>query len=117
MKKITLLFSLLIFLSLSVFSQTEYEISKAKSYLQEAEYYQKKADNYRKEAAYYLDKAKNYQQEVEYYAKKNDTDNVRTYTRYLNDAIASFKTQLQYAMAAEENAISYLKRAENQVDD
>lgn len=117
MKKFSLIISLLFMMSLSAFSQSEYEISRAENYLQEAEYYQKKAGNHRKEAAYYLDKAKDYQKEVEYYTKKEDTYNVKVYTRYLNIAIDNFKSQLLYAEQAEENAISYLKKAESMVDD
>ena len=65
--------------------------------MREAEYYQKKAEGYRREAVYYMKKARNYQDEAAYYAKKGDLSRARTYSRYAEDAMDDYNTQLRYA--------------------
>lgn len=88
----------------------------ADRYVREAEYYQKKADGYRREAAYYLKKAEQYDRDAAYYTKKGKADTAKSYQRKAKRAIGSYRTQLKYALKADDKAADYLKRASNALE-
>jgi len=87
--------------------------NQAERYVKEAEYYQKKAVNYRREAQYYLKKADGYERETTYYTKKGNTDRAKDYQRMASRAMADYKTQMRYAVNADNKAADYLRRASN----
>ena len=111
MRKILILLTIL-FISVNVvLGQSDYHIRKSQSYQREAEYYQKKADGYRREAAYYLKKAEGYQRDVAYYTKRGDLDRAKTYSRYAENEMYKYETQLRNAAQADDKAAMYLRWA------
>lgn len=52
-----------------------------------------------------------YRRKAESYTRKGDLDRARTYTRYADDELDTYKTQLRYAEQADEKAAQYLKWA------
>ena len=95
MKRLLFIFTMIAISALSVSAQSDYYIKKAQSYQREAEFYQKKADGYRREAAYYLKKAEGYQREVAYYTKRGDLNRAKTYSRYAENEMDKYETQLR----------------------
>ena len=95
MRKALLLLMILIMTSVYiVLAQSDYYIKKAQSYQREAEYYQKKADGYRDNAEYYLKRAEKYQRDAAYYTKRGDLDRANTYSRYAENEMDKYETQL-----------------------
>lgn len=58
-----------------------------------------------------MKKARNYQDEAAYYAKKGDLSRARTYSRYAEDAMDDYNTQLRYAAQADDKAAMYMRWA------
>ena len=111
MKRLLFIFTMIAISVLTVSAQSDYYIKKAQIYQREAEYYQKKADGYRDNAEYYLKRAEKYRRDAAYYTKRGDLNRAKTYSRYAENKMYKYETQLHNAAQADDKAAMYLRWA------